>query len=123
MLNIKHLRQQRNLTQTELADLIGVSLRTIQNWEAGKKNITVDKLERLKKELRITTNQSAYFEPKKTPLIKDGVEFDLKECAEYVANNLEEARKLSKLLDLTIQNDNRDYLIYYLTSKGFIVKE
>ena len=33
---IKQLREQRNLTQSELADLIGVSSKTISKWETAK---------------------------------------------------------------------------------------
>lgn len=45
LINIKKLRKQKGLTQGELADLIGVSLRQAQRWEAGegvpeKKHIT-----------------------------------------------------------------------------------
>ena len=33
---IKHLREQRNLTQAELAERIGVSSKTISKWETAK---------------------------------------------------------------------------------------
>ena len=33
--DIKTLRKAKNLTQEELADLLGVHVRTIQNWESG----------------------------------------------------------------------------------------
>ena len=36
MPSIKGLRERRNLTQKELADLVGVSLTTIRNWENGR---------------------------------------------------------------------------------------
>jgi DNA-binding transcriptional regulator YiaG len=35
-LTIREARDALNLTQAELADEIGVSSRTVQNWEAGK---------------------------------------------------------------------------------------
>jgi|GEM_PF-583445 len=34
--DIKNFRKQNGLTQTQLSDLVGVTLRTIQNWEDGK---------------------------------------------------------------------------------------
>ncbi len=34
--DIKKLRKKINLTQTELADECGVTLRTVQNWEKGE---------------------------------------------------------------------------------------
>jgi len=36
ILEIKKIRSELNLSQEELAKMIGVSIRTIQNWEAGK---------------------------------------------------------------------------------------
>ena len=47
MFNIKALRLKKGISQTELANKIGVTLRTIQHWEKGSKNITIDKLERI----------------------------------------------------------------------------
>lgn len=45
---LKYLREKNNLTQTELSKKIGVSLRTIQNYESGnsypKQNKMYDKL-------------------------------------------------------------------------------
>lgn len=34
--NIKKFRERKNLTQKQLAEVCGVTLRTVQNWEAGK---------------------------------------------------------------------------------------
>lgn len=36
-MNVKAFRQERGLTQRGLADLCGVTLRTVQNWESGKR--------------------------------------------------------------------------------------
>lgn len=35
-MNIKAIREQLMLTQSEFADLIGVTFQTISNWETGK---------------------------------------------------------------------------------------
>lgn len=37
MFDIKKLRENKGLTQQELAEKCGVTVRTVQNWEAGKK--------------------------------------------------------------------------------------
>lgn len=34
--NIKKFREQNKLTQKQLSEICGVTLRTVQNWEAGK---------------------------------------------------------------------------------------
>lgn len=37
MIDVKLIRRKYNLTQQELADKCGVTLRTVQNWERGRK--------------------------------------------------------------------------------------
>ena len=37
--NLKEKRKTMNLTQTELANRLGVSMRTVQNWESGINSI------------------------------------------------------------------------------------
>ncbi len=51
---IKHFRIKYKLSQSQLAELLGVSLRTVQFWEAEKRNprpIVLKLLEKLKEEL------------------------------------------------------------------------
>ncbi len=36
-LKIKELREERGLSQAELAQIMGVSVQTVRNWEDGKK--------------------------------------------------------------------------------------
>jgi transcriptional regulator with XRE-family HTH domain len=47
MLRIKELRRGRNQSQTELAQEIGVSLRTIQHWEAETSDVPSKKLRKI----------------------------------------------------------------------------
>ena len=49
MLRIKELRLKNKLNQSELADKIGVSLRTIQHYEAETTDIPVKNLHKLAK--------------------------------------------------------------------------
>ena len=51
---IKQLREQRNLTQSELADLIGVSSKTISKWETAKGLPDVSLLQPLAQALNIS---------------------------------------------------------------------
>lgn len=37
---IKQIRKSRSLTQKELADLLGCSIRSIQNWEQGERPVS-----------------------------------------------------------------------------------
>jgi putative transcriptional regulator len=36
-LNVKELRERTGLTQTDFSQMIGVSIRTLQNWEQGRR--------------------------------------------------------------------------------------
>ena len=45
--NLLHLRQQRNMTQEQLAMLLGVSRQSVAKWESGQSTPDVDKLMRM----------------------------------------------------------------------------
>ena len=36
-LDIKHIREGYNLTQTQFAAMLGISVRTLRNWEQGRR--------------------------------------------------------------------------------------
>lgn len=44
---LKHRREELNITQEDLADLSGVGLRTIKQFESGKGNPTLDTLTKI----------------------------------------------------------------------------
>ena len=52
--NIKHLRKQHNLSQNELALLLGVTQSCITKYEKGKRYIPTEKLYKLAKKFNIT---------------------------------------------------------------------
>ena len=47
MNRLKELRQEKKLSQKELAKTIGVHYRTLQNWENGESQIKPDKAQQL----------------------------------------------------------------------------
>jgi len=47
--NIKELRLKKQLTQAELAEIIGVSRQAIQKYETGESGVGSDKIEKLAK--------------------------------------------------------------------------
>lgn len=49
MNGIEHMRKQRNMTQSELAQLLGVSQANISQWETGEAMPRADKLPELAK--------------------------------------------------------------------------
>ncbi len=36
--NVRQIREQYGLSQTEFATLLGISVKTLQNWEQGRRN-------------------------------------------------------------------------------------
>lgn len=53
MWRLRNFRKKHKLTQTELADKVGVTLRTLQNWEKGKSSITLDNAVKIADTLKI----------------------------------------------------------------------
>lgn len=43
-IRLKELRKMKKLKQTELAELLNVTYRTVQNYEAGNREPNIDKL-------------------------------------------------------------------------------
>jgi transcriptional regulator with XRE-family HTH domain len=53
MLNLRRIREQRGLSQTQLAEAAGCSQPTISKLEKGEKNVTLDMLESIARALRV----------------------------------------------------------------------
>lgn len=56
MLKIKELRNNKNESQSDLAEVIGVSLRTVQNYEAGKVAVPYKNLELIAQHYGVTVS-------------------------------------------------------------------
>ena len=54
MQSLRSLRNLKKLSQSELAELLGVSLRTVQNWEQGKSSMTLDNAQKVAAEFNIS---------------------------------------------------------------------
>jgi transcriptional regulator with XRE-family HTH domain len=54
---IKQLREERSLTLERLADLLGTDRQHIWNIEAGRKNITLDYLDKIAEALKVSQNE------------------------------------------------------------------
>jgi transcriptional regulator with XRE-family HTH domain len=55
--NLKMIRTSKNITQSELADLIGVDKSFVSNIENGETNPTLSTISSLAKALGISTNE------------------------------------------------------------------
>jgi len=54
---LKDIREGKNLTQEELANLSGVSARSIQRYESGASRPRVEAAEKLAKALNVSVNE------------------------------------------------------------------
>lgn len=54
--SIKKARQLRRMTQTDLANAIGVDIYTINNWEKGIGTLSIDYLDKLMNVLQLPAN-------------------------------------------------------------------
>lgn len=50
---IKKAREEKNITQSQLAERAGTTTRAVQYWEQGKKNISLENADKLLKALGI----------------------------------------------------------------------
>jgi putative transcriptional regulator len=57
MFNLKVARVKKNLTQRQLAELVGVSVSTINRIETGKQVLRVDMLNKLVNILEVPVNE------------------------------------------------------------------
>ena len=56
-MNLKKIREARNITQIELSDKIGVPQSTIASWETGRAYPRADKLPAIAKALGCTIDE------------------------------------------------------------------
>lgn len=54
---VRRLREEKNMTQQELADLVKADRQYIYKVEAGKKNITLDYLDKLAQALQVSQSE------------------------------------------------------------------
>lgn len=76
-MKIKELRKKEGLSQTEFAQIIGVSMRTVQNWEANNTDITVRNAQIIAEKFNIDVAQllgNSSGEHEKTPTNNEGAE-------------------------------------------------
>ena len=100
---IKKLRKERSLTQSELANLSGVSRRAIANYEAAAKIPPTDKLLKLASAFGMTADQLL------------GIKKVTYDKTEISATTLKKARQIDKL---SLRSKNKVFsLVRELTAK------
>lgn len=61
MTDLKNLREERNMTQEQLAEVMGVGQSTIAHWESGYRKPDIVMLKKLANVLKCTTDQLLNF--------------------------------------------------------------
>ena len=77
MNRLKELRQEKKLSQKELAENIGVHYRTLQNWENGESQIKPEKAQQLADYFGVSVGVLLGYEEAKTleNILKDAEEY------------------------------------------------
>lgn len=97
---IAQKRKERNLTQEQLAELIGVSNKTISKWERGKCMPDYDVVEALCDQLHITLDQLIKGEEKSDVSIADGE--DIRQMLREMRKHREKKMQMSGMLFLAM---------------------
>lgn len=69
--NVKHHRKKNKLTQTELANMINKTIRTVQKYESGEITPTVDIVELVAEALNVTASELLGTKDMITGIVKD----------------------------------------------------
>ncbi len=93
---IAELRKERNLTQTELGERLGVTNKTISRWETGTYMPPVDMLEELSNIYGLTINELLSGKKLSTEEYKEMAESNIKETLRTSAFSLKEKQDFYK---------------------------
>lgn len=67
--NIKKFRENKNLTQEEMAEQLNVTRQTISSWETGRTEPDIETLERIAATLDVTVEELIYSRRLNTPVV------------------------------------------------------
>jgi len=67
--NIKKFRENKNLTQEEMAEQLNVTRQTVSSWETGRTEPDIETLERIAAALDVTVEELIYSRRLNTPVV------------------------------------------------------
>lgn len=119
--NVKRLRKKNKLTQTELANMINKTIRTVQKYESGEITPTVDIIELVAKALNVTASELLGSKDMIMDIVKEVLEehsYTAKggEALLPIFNNLFPEIEIPKYLSA---NESLEYGIYEAFSSFF----
>ena len=121
MNRIKEIRQKEGLSQKALAKKIGVSYRTIQNWENGVNQIKLDKAQQLANFFRVGVGYLlGYNDEEKEKQItkaKKAIIKEIQDLSDYAKNN-----DIAEQIDNVIQNEGLGEFLYNLKNVFFQIE-
>ena len=120
MNRLKELRQEKKLSQKELAENIGVHYRTLQNWENGESQIKPEKAQQLADFFGVSDGYLLGYEEAKTleNILKDAEEYLEMTEDDLLSDNYSSRIKiaLSEMSDIPVLKNeiiyNLDFLSY-----------
>lgn len=68
--NIKSFREQKNITQTELAEKLNVTRQAVSNWENEKTEPDIDTLQKIASALDVSVEELIYGRKREVKMIK-----------------------------------------------------
>ncbi|MBE5868947.1 MAG: helix-turn-helix domain-containing protein [Lachnospiraceae bacterium] len=92
---IAELRKERNMTQLELADKMGISFQAVSNWERGNSMPDISKLPELAELFDVTIDQLL---GEHSEIIESAAKGDIKECFENNTATIGEIKSIAPLL-------------------------
>jgi len=95
---ITELRKEKNMTQIELANKLGVTDRAISKWENGRGLPDLSLLQPLCKELNITINELLSGEKIKTEDYQEKLEENILNTIDYTNNKIKKSNKKLKII-------------------------
>lgn len=111
---LKKTRKAHKLNQTEFGEKLGVSMRTIQNWESGQRNIPNWVQNAIR---NLGVNEKNEKKPNELNYVKDGVTISIDEMLSFITVNIETIKELGKLNQLitainTVENIEKYNQLY-----------
>ena len=99
---IAKLRKENNMTQTQLANKLGITDRAVSKWENGRGMPDLSLIRPLSKELNITVNELLCGERLTKKDYSDKLEENIIDTLEYSGNKIKEVNKTFNVLKLVI---------------------
>ena len=109
---LAELRKERNLTQAELGEKLGVTNKTISRWETGNYMPSVEMLEELSTMYGMTINELLSGKKLSTEEYKEMAETNIKETLKESTFSLKEKQEFFKKMVKTTCYDNRHCLCF-----------